>query len=86
MILFYIVCDKLINFGMLLLSAYIHICIQVIFCQGELLCGVLDKSQFGASQYGFVHSVYEVHFHSCHCYCNNITIPYQMQQLLLYIL
>ena len=32
----------------------------MIFCQGELLCGVLDKSQFGASQYGFVHSVYEV--------------------------
>ena len=37
----------------------------MIFCQGELLCGVLDKSQFGASQYGFVHSVYEVSVHTC---------------------
>ena len=34
--------------------------VQVIFCQGELMCGVLDKSQFGASQYGLVHSCYEV--------------------------
>ena len=24
------------------------------------MCGVLDKSQFGASQYGFVHSCHEV--------------------------
>ena len=33
---------------------------QVIFRDGHLLCGVLDKSQFGASQYGFVHSCHEV--------------------------
>ena len=37
------------------------IILQVIFRQGQLLCGVLDKSQFGASQYGFVHSCHEVH-------------------------
>ena len=28
---------------------------------GELLCGVLDKAQFGASDYGLVHSVYELY-------------------------
>lgn len=28
---------------------------------GELLCGVLDKSAFGATDYGFVHSVYELY-------------------------
>ena len=28
---------------------------------GELLCGVLDKSAFGASDYGLVHSVYELY-------------------------
>ncbi|KAG8743030.1 hypothetical protein FRC10_000481 [Ceratobasidium sp. 414] len=33
----------------------------VIFFGGELLCGVLDKSQFGASSYGLVHSVYELY-------------------------
>ena len=32
----------------------------MIFREGELLSGVLDKSQFGASQFGFVHCVYEV--------------------------
>ncbi|KAJ1517641.1 hypothetical protein HMI54_001065 [Coelomomyces lativittatus] len=31
------------------------------FCQGELVTGVLDKSQIGASSYGFVHSIYEVY-------------------------
>ena len=39
---------------------YIHEPMQVVFRQGELLSGVLDKSQFGASQFGFVHSVFEV--------------------------
>lgn len=34
---------------------------SVIFTDGELLCGVLDKSQFGASAYGLVHSVYEIY-------------------------
>ena len=28
---------------------------------GELLCGILDKSAFGASDYGLVHSVYELY-------------------------
>jgi DNA-directed RNA polymerase I subunit RPA1 len=34
---------------------------QVIFMDGELLCGVLDKSAFGASDFGLVHSVYELY-------------------------
>ncbi|KAF8915824.1 hypothetical protein CPB85DRAFT_1559900 [Mucidula mucida] len=34
---------------------------QVIFVDGELLCGVLDKAAFGASEYGLVHSVYELY-------------------------
>lgn len=34
---------------------------QVVFMDGELLCGVLDKSAFGASDYGIVHSVYELY-------------------------
>ncbi|KAK0190723.1 hypothetical protein F5146DRAFT_1045469 [Armillaria mellea] len=33
----------------------------VIFRDGELLCGVLDKAAFGASEYGLVHSVYELY-------------------------
>ena len=34
---------------------------QVIFQNGELLCGILDKSQYGASQFGIVHSLHEVY-------------------------
>ncbi|PWN47916.1 beta and beta-prime subunits of DNA dependent RNA-polymerase, partial [Violaceomyces palustris] len=34
---------------------------HVIIRDGELLSGVLDKSQFGASAYGLVHSVYEIY-------------------------
>lgn len=34
---------------------------KVLFVDGELLCGVLDKSQFGASDYGLVHSCYELY-------------------------
>ncbi|KAH8830398.1 hypothetical protein DL96DRAFT_1495292 [Flagelloscypha sp. PMI_526] len=34
---------------------------KVIFRDGELLCGVLDKAAFGASDYGLVHSVYELY-------------------------
>lgn len=34
---------------------------KVIFMDGELLCGVLDKSAFGATDYGLVHSVYELY-------------------------
>ncbi|KAK9471333.1 uncharacterized protein V1510DRAFT_431410 [Dipodascopsis tothii] len=33
----------------------------VIFKNGELLCGILDKAQFGATEFGFVHSVYEIY-------------------------
>ena len=34
---------------------------DVIFHDGELLCGVLDKSQFGAASYGLVHSIFEIY-------------------------
>ncbi|KAH3675120.1 hypothetical protein WICMUC_002776 [Wickerhamomyces mucosus] len=34
---------------------------EVLFKDGELLCGILDKSQYGASQYGIVHSLHEVY-------------------------
>lgn len=34
--------------------------VQIIFRKGEFLCGTLDKSQFGPSQFGLVHSCYEV--------------------------
>ncbi|TFK43688.1 hypothetical protein BDQ12DRAFT_702711 [Crucibulum laeve] len=34
---------------------------KVIFMDGELLCGILDKAAFGASDYGLVHSVYELY-------------------------
>ncbi|KAJ2880176.1 hypothetical protein H4R27_004882 [Coemansia aciculifera] len=34
---------------------------RVLFLDGELLVGILDKSQFGATSYGLVHSVYEIY-------------------------
>lgn len=34
---------------------------KVIFRDNELLQGTLDKSQFGATEFGLVHSVYEVY-------------------------
>ena len=34
---------------------------HVIFRNGELLCGILDKSQYGASKFGVVHSLHEVY-------------------------
>lgn len=34
---------------------------EVRFHNGHLVCGVLDKSQYGASQYGVVHSLHEVY-------------------------
>ncbi|CCM05554.1 uncharacterized protein FIBRA_07781 [Fibroporia radiculosa] len=34
---------------------------KVIFMDGELLSGVLDKSAFGATDFGLVHSVYELY-------------------------
>lgn len=33
----------------------------VLFKDGHLLCGILDKSQYGASKYGFVHAVHELY-------------------------
>ncbi|OQS01274.1 DNA-directed RNA polymerase I subunit RPA1 [Achlya hypogyna] len=33
----------------------------IIFRDGELLQGVLDKAQFGASEYGWVHACYELY-------------------------
>ncbi|KAI8137047.1 hypothetical protein BJV82DRAFT_675210 [Fennellomyces sp. T-0311] len=34
---------------------------NVIVMDGELIMGILDKSQFGASAYGLVHSIYELY-------------------------
>lgn len=34
---------------------------EVIFRNGELLCGILDKSQYGASKFGIIHSLHEVY-------------------------
>ena len=34
---------------------------KVVIVDGDLLCGVLDKAAFGASDYGLVHSVYELY-------------------------
>ncbi|KAJ2636980.1 hypothetical protein GGF44_003022, partial [Coemansia sp. RSA 1694] len=34
---------------------------RVLLLDGELLVGILDKSQLGATSYGLVHSVYEVY-------------------------
>jgi DNA-directed RNA polymerase beta' subunit len=34
---------------------------EVLFMEGELMSGVLDKAAFGASDYGIVHSVYELY-------------------------
>jgi DNA-directed RNA polymerase I subunit RPA1 len=34
---------------------------SVLFVDGDLLTGILDKAQFGASSYGMVHSVYEIY-------------------------
>lgn len=34
---------------------------EVVFRNGELIYGILDKSQYGASQFGIVHSLHEVY-------------------------
>ncbi|SCU82158.1 LAFA_0C09450g1_1 [Lachancea sp. 'fantastica'] len=34
---------------------------EVLFKDGQLLCGILDKSQYGASKYGIVHALHEVY-------------------------
>ncbi|EEH40008.1 DNA-directed RNA polymerase I subunit RPA1 [Paracoccidioides lutzii Pb01] len=36
---------------------------QVIFQDGELLCGILDKAQLGPSPSGLIHSVHELYGH-----------------------
>jgi DNA-directed RNA polymerase I subunit RPA1 len=33
---------------------------EVIIQEGELLCGVLDKTHYGATPYGLVHCINEV--------------------------
>jgi len=33
----------------------------VLFKDGELLCGILDKSQYGSTKYGIIHSLHEVY-------------------------
>ena len=33
---------------------------EVIFRQGELLCGILDKAAYGPSAFGLVHACFEV--------------------------
>ena len=42
------------------LSQYLSNVIQVIIRSGEVLTGILDKSQYGSTQFGLVHCVYEV--------------------------
>lgn len=34
---------------------------EVVIRNGELLCGVLDKSHYGATPYGLIHCIFEVH-------------------------
>uniref|UniRef100_A0A914VLZ9 DNA-directed RNA polymerase subunit n=1 Tax=Plectus sambesii TaxID=2011161 RepID=A0A914VLZ9_9BILA len=34
---------------------------EVVIRQGELLCGVMDKAHYGATQYGLVHCCYELY-------------------------
>ncbi len=36
---------------------------EVLFQDGEFLCGILDKAQLGPSVGGFIHSVYEIYGH-----------------------
>lgn len=38
---------------------------EVIFRHGELLCGVLDKTHYGATPYGLVHCMYELYGGEC---------------------
>jgi DNA-directed RNA polymerase I subunit RPA1 len=34
---------------------------EVVFHKGYLACGILDKNQIGPTEFGFVHSIYEVY-------------------------
>lgn len=38
---------------------------EIIVLDGELLCGVLDKSSIGSTCHGLVHACYDVCIHSC---------------------
>ncbi|VDK55122.1 unnamed protein product [Anisakis simplex] len=38
---------------------------QVIFRDGELLVGVLDKQHYGSTQYGLIHCCWELYGHRC---------------------
>ncbi|EFP02098.1 hypothetical protein CRE_15786 [Caenorhabditis remanei] len=38
---------------------------HVVFRQGELLVGVLDKAHFGATQFGLAHCAFELYGHRC---------------------
>nr|CAG4647637.1 EOG090X00BV [Moina brachiata] len=40
---------------------------EVLFRQGELICGVLDKTHYGATSYGLVHSFSELYGGTCAC-------------------
>lgn len=44
----------------------------VVFRQGHLVQGVLDKNHYGASQNGLVHSCYEVSWLKNHLYCERL--------------
>lgn len=39
--------------------------VEVIIRHGELLCGVLDKTHYGATPYGFIHCIYELYGGTC---------------------
>lgn len=34
---------------------------EVIIRKGEILCGILDKTHYGATPYGLVHCMYELY-------------------------
>ncbi|XP_057335283.1 DNA-directed RNA polymerase I subunit RPA1 [Microplitis mediator] len=38
---------------------------EVILRNGELLCGILDKTHYGATPYGLVHCIYELYGGAC---------------------
>ena len=35
--------------------------LKVIIREGELLCGILDKAHYGATEFGLVHAMFEVY-------------------------
>lgn len=38
---------------------------EVVIRHGELLCGVLDKTHYGATSYGLIHCIYELYGEEC---------------------